>query len=248
MEVHHAHHVTHKKKFGEYLMEFFMLFLAVFLGFIAENIRETSVERHKEKEYVVGMIQNLKDDTAQLGRVIPKLNLRIEKEDSLVNLSKADFTVAENLKALTRIAVQYAGHYSIFKTNNATLTQLKSGNLRLIQTGHVADSILKYDYLNNGTETQWQQWHLIYNDYIAAAEDVFDVPMMVDTSYVKNGQLLDRLPLPVTCDKEKLRLYFNKLTVDLISTRGYLQLLNTQAQYASQLISFLKKEYHLEDE
>ncbi len=32
MEVHHPHHVMHKKKWGEYLLEFFMLFLAVFLG------------------------------------------------------------------------------------------------------------------------------------------------------------------------------------------------------------------------
>ena len=41
MEVHkHPHHVAHKKKWGEYLLEFFMLFLAVFLGFAAENVRE----------------------------------------------------------------------------------------------------------------------------------------------------------------------------------------------------------------
>ena len=51
MEVHkHPHHVTHKKKWGEYLLEFLMLFLAVFLGFVAENIREHKVEREREKE------------------------------------------------------------------------------------------------------------------------------------------------------------------------------------------------------
>jgi hypothetical protein len=47
MEVHkHPHHVTHKKKWGEYLLEFFMLFLAVFLGFVAENF---------EKEQLIGI-------------------------------------------------------------------------------------------------------------------------------------------------------------------------------------------------
>src|SRR5207253_149136 len=52
MEVHkHPHHVTHKKKWEEYLLEFFMLFLAVFLGFVAENVRETSVEHEREKQY-----------------------------------------------------------------------------------------------------------------------------------------------------------------------------------------------------
>ena len=42
MEVHkHPHHVTHKKKWGEYILEFLMLFLAVFLGFIAEKSKRT---------------------------------------------------------------------------------------------------------------------------------------------------------------------------------------------------------------
>src|ERR1044071_6020954 len=54
MEVHkHPHHVTHKKKWGEYLLEFLMLFLAVFLGFVAENIREHNVEREREKELAI---------------------------------------------------------------------------------------------------------------------------------------------------------------------------------------------------
>src|SRR3954468_5958326 len=52
MEVHkHPHHVTHKKKWGEYLLEFFMLFLAVFLGFVAENIRESNADHEREKQY-----------------------------------------------------------------------------------------------------------------------------------------------------------------------------------------------------
>ena len=40
MDVHHAHHPTHKKNWKEYMLDFFKLFLIVFLGFIAENIRE----------------------------------------------------------------------------------------------------------------------------------------------------------------------------------------------------------------
>ena len=39
MEVHHHPHVE-KKNFKEYFLEFLMIFLAVTLGFFAENIRE----------------------------------------------------------------------------------------------------------------------------------------------------------------------------------------------------------------
>ena len=47
-----------------------MLFLAVFLGFIAENIRESSVERRQEMEYIHSMINDLKTDTSKLGKNI----------------------------------------------------------------------------------------------------------------------------------------------------------------------------------
>src|SRR3954464_12621802 len=63
MEVHkHPHHVTHKKKWAEYVLEFFMLFLAVFLGFVAENIREHSAEQRRGKEYINSFVQDLKKD------------------------------------------------------------------------------------------------------------------------------------------------------------------------------------------
>src|SRR4029078_8969649 len=71
MEIHkHPHHVTHKKKWPEYLLEFFMLFLAVFLGFLAENYRETIVNKEKEHHYMQNMIADLKADTADVNFAI----------------------------------------------------------------------------------------------------------------------------------------------------------------------------------
>src|ERR1700733_4696770 len=43
MEVHH-HPKVEKKNFKEYFLEFIMIFLAVTMGFIAENIREHFTE------------------------------------------------------------------------------------------------------------------------------------------------------------------------------------------------------------
>ncbi len=53
MEVHHHPQVTHKEKpWKEYLLEGLMIFLAVSLGFIAENIREHLSEQNKKKELI----------------------------------------------------------------------------------------------------------------------------------------------------------------------------------------------------
>src|SRR5204862_628052 len=78
MEIHkHPHHVTHKKKWGEYALEFLMLFLAVFLGFLAENQRENMVEHHREIELAKQLYSELSDDSIVAAN---KIKSRQEKE------------------------------------------------------------------------------------------------------------------------------------------------------------------------
>ena len=82
MEVHHHPHVE-KKNFKEYLLEFVMIFLAVTMGFFAENIREKSADRYKEKEYMHSMASDLQSDIAGMNRAINYLTYVINGHDSL---------------------------------------------------------------------------------------------------------------------------------------------------------------------
>ncbi len=87
MEVHkHPHNVTHKKKWGEYLLEFFMIFFAVFLGFVAENVREHIVNHQREKKYIQSMLQDLESDTTHLGKVISVYQKKDELFDTVFAL------------------------------------------------------------------------------------------------------------------------------------------------------------------
>ncbi len=81
MEV-HSHTHTPRKKWTHYIWEFFMLFLAVTLGFFVENQREHIVERKKEKEYVSSIIQDLRSDTAWLKEFLDNQNLSFNAFDS----------------------------------------------------------------------------------------------------------------------------------------------------------------------
>ena len=249
MEVHkHPHHITHKKKWTEYLLEFFMLFLAVFLGFVAENIRESSVEHHKEKEYVKSLMQNLKDDTTLLNWDISHLAVKIKKLDSMVLLSKTDLTQTENLKAVTRLYIGYGVMLFNFRSNNATLSQLKAGSFRLIQKDHVADSIARYDLLNSYTEVQGNLLLEFSNNLIYSGEQVFDYSIVRDTVYFKNFIATGITPPALNSDKEKQRAFFNKVVSVTVASEGYLRFLKFQSQYANRLLILLQKEYHLEKE
>src|SRR6476469_2007376 len=86
MEVHHHPHAHGKKKFKDYLVESFMLFLAVTLGFLAENLREHLTEQKREKEYISSFIEELQKDTADINGVSKMLFRNIHEEDSLIYL------------------------------------------------------------------------------------------------------------------------------------------------------------------
>ena len=59
MEVHH-HPQVEKKNFKEYLLEGLMIFLAVTMGFIAENIRENVSDHRKEMELIRSLVKDLR--------------------------------------------------------------------------------------------------------------------------------------------------------------------------------------------
>src|SRR5438045_5883094 len=90
MEVHkHPHHVMHKKKWGEYLLEFLMLFLAVFLGFVAENIRENGSNREIAKNNIRSFVKNLREDSLNLVRTSQVNEKRFLYLDSLMDLKNS---------------------------------------------------------------------------------------------------------------------------------------------------------------
>jgi hypothetical protein len=144
MEVHkHPQHVTHKKKWAEYMLEFLMIFLAVFLGFIAENIREESLERKRGTQYAQLLYDELKKDTSNWKFLLNFKIARGKKIDSLIALMKtSDFQ-----KNATR--VYYYHHFTFvnapFKPSDITIQQLRNtGALRYFKKLKLYNAITKY--------------------------------------------------------------------------------------------------------
>src|ERR1051325_8132115 len=89
MEV-HAHTHTERKRLKHYLFEFFMLFLAVFCGFLAENQREHFAEKKREKQFMVSLVKDLELDTSQLDRI------KRTREKNLINIDTLTIFFASN--------------------------------------------------------------------------------------------------------------------------------------------------------
>ena len=129
MEVHHHPHVE-KKNFKEYFLEFLMIFLAVTLGFVAENIRESLSDRSKEKEYISSIKKDLAADTSALDIWLPTLFQRVKDFDTLISLLqvKGVNPHGAELYYYARLSTRSR----VFSANNNTIVELKnSGNFRL---------------------------------------------------------------------------------------------------------------------
>ncbi len=91
MEVHHHPHSSDpdshrgRKKWTHYFWEFFMLFLAVTLGFFMENQREHFVENHRAKLMAQSLLNDLKTDTAFLQKLTEQRKQKILVLDSLMD-------------------------------------------------------------------------------------------------------------------------------------------------------------------
>lgn len=251
MEVHHHTDLHHKKKhFTEYFLEFLMIFLAVTLGFLAENLREHITNHAKEKEYIRGFIRNVQDDTALLKDIIQFDSVQVSGIDIFLRLRHADMSLDSIRKNFYFLAYNTFYHSASFTSNNATLQQLKStGDYRLIKKDHVSDSLSKYDTDIQGISSQTNYYRDYFKEILSRLDELTDMSMYADTSYMKNGKFTNKTTPELNTDNKQLRTFFNKVFDFRIITSSYAgNYLKPELENATRLISFLKKEYGIENE
>lgn len=149
MEVHH--HTHHPKKWKEYITEFIMLFLAVSMGFVAENLREKHIENERSEELIQAFIIDVKENQKQLDSLIAKNQIMSNYLDSLIiNHSTVDEPIDLYTLAMSTDFWMYR-----FMNRKTIFEQMKSsGALRYIQNKEILKAILTYEEHANLTETR----------------------------------------------------------------------------------------------
>jgi hypothetical protein len=143
MEVHH-HPNMEKKNFKEYFLEFLMIFLAVTMGFFAENIREYMSDREKEHGNISGLVRNLAMDSVMIASALHDYQAGEMEIDSFMDLIKTG-KYKENLEQFYRLAYQTRGS-RIFEYSNATFQQMESsGGLQLIRNEEIRNDLVNYN-------------------------------------------------------------------------------------------------------
>jgi 2-polyprenyl-6-methoxyphenol hydroxylase-like FAD-dependent oxidoreductase len=253
MEVHHHPDLEHKKKnFREYFLEFLMIFLAVSLGFIAENLREHISDSNKEKEYIESMLQDLKSDTARANHSITGTTRQIHGMDTLEMLLTPD--VNANDSAVFICYRQSESLYDEYTMNfsSRTITQLfSSGNMRLIKNQSVSDRISAYYAAIRDVDAQKAHYKEYFEKCLAIYPELFEFE-----SYHKRFNVEDSLVNPPLAfgkyrinntnaeNLKKIKPTLDITKAVIASYRSDIKLLKAQAE---SLFLFLKEKYKLED-
>jgi len=255
MEV-HAHTHTARKKWTHYLWEFLMLFLAVFCGFLAENIREHKIEQHRAKEYAMSLVQDLQNDTTAINTQKKTGELYVASVDSLFTYSKTklDGVTATMFSFYTRF-MYWTGPMA---WNRATFEQIKnSGNMRYIKNHQLLQKLLKYNEMVNGYEGEFENRMIRGNMMLTQINEIIDPQFHKDLSEY-------RLLSLDTMTAEVKNTFFNQHIPSLENKRPVInEMLNMAAvqqrniafidanrlrpakELATELINELKEEYHL---
>ena len=192
MEVHH-HPKVEKKNFKEYFLEFLMIFLAVTMGFFAENIREHYTERKNAKEY----LESYRDELLQQEKTFDVYKKLYQKKvivcDSMKNIF---FTGQENnqLPTLARLMLFGVQNIEVPVSTPSYDQMINSGALRYVHNIALRDSMATYrgqieTFKNYNTRILES---IINNTFeIAKLQDFHDI-VSADTS--KSFDLLTHVP------------------------------------------------------
>ena len=251
MEVHsHTHPASGgtRKKWTHYFWEFLMLFLAVFCGFLAEYQLEHIIEKDREKQLIKSLVIDLQADTARLKTIIKNRAEKIVRLDSLRWLLNSP-SVKQYGNEIYYNAIHTGRRIETrFTPNDGTLQQLKNaGGLRLIRNRAVVDLITKYDvgtrnllflgeYETFAIESYRQVAYKIFNS------SVFEV--MLDEENYATRPVDNPSLLPFGTDVLN-EFNFSIYTIKLVN-KGLRRDTGKLLGEAINLLSTLKKEYHLE--
>jgi hypothetical protein len=156
--------------------------------------------------------------------VIESDGRQVKGVDSMLMLAHVNMAIDSNRKSFYYYVIKYCYNSSSFKSNDATLQQLKStGDYRLIEKDHVADSLTKYDGDMHNIYGQGDCYEVYFKEILSRLDELTDMTVLGDTSFIKKGKMMNK-PFPqLRAENGKFTTFFNKILVFKIITNAYIE-------------------------
>ena len=252
MDVHYLPPNRHTKSAKEYFLDLLIIFVAVILGFIANDAREKYVEKAKAKEYARLVHNDLKTDLSAIQQTISDKEWIEAKYDSVENiLATKDI---RRYNEFIYYVERYLSNNSIFTSRDITFQQSRyTGNDDAIKSMRLYKEIAGYYLHNNQYKTVENSYETSYKNDLNGIESKLFNPRdltNLDNNKATNFQSLvlrPAIPLkPIRRDIENLKFFYIKIDNAKKHANYTKLLLKEQKVYGLNIIKDLKKEFDLE--
>ena len=217
MEVHHHPHVE-KKNFKEYFLEFLMIFLAVTLGFFAENVREHFDEEKTTKQYLEDFRQELLQNKDLYQRYDSFFAQKIPATDSLIKIF-TNKKENDDLRTSARL-INSTRQVFVSTISKAAYDQMvNSGGLKYIHDAAFRDSLTIYE----GGIYDFQKYNEIVDDYRSDAfPDISSIEPLYSMAWNTGDATVPIAPFAKLTQKERTEIlnFYNIYLIRYISDKN----------------------------
>jgi len=244
MEVHHHPQLDHKPKpLKEYLLEGFMIFIAVMMGFIAENIRETITNNQHVHQLTTRLVQDLKVDSAQLAGIDSAVEGISKSNDTLFALLQQPLAKVDARKM--QQAVYESHSVWLFHPSAVSIAAIKNElYLKQFSDSEIIRYIATYErhieLLHTAEDITFKYQRSFLDPFLLA----HFTPANLDATFNRHG-------MPTTQVRNLSQDSLTQLaasmilirinTSDLIRDNGFLR------KDVNDLLKYVTKQYHLTD-
>jgi len=233
-----------KKKLKTYFFDFFMLFLAVTLGFFVNNLNENLSERQREKQYITGLINDLIIDTVQIQEIHSSIESQIDGIDSLLHILEnkdQDYFINN----LYYYSFKYLNSAVFFTSSDRTISQLTSaGGLRLIQKKNESDNIVQYYSSSENVEYNTEYCLKEFYKIMDSEKEIFNFGILRGHK-IDSLRYLTDLTLLID-DPLRINHFYNQILMYMSALMNYNILLTDLKEEAKSLLIFTRESYDID--
>jgi hypothetical protein len=236
-----------KKIWTHYLWEFFMLFLAVFCGFLAEWKLERTLEHHREKQFIRSLSEDLARDTAHL-RYYMRFNKVMRDYCDSVQYCIRNADIFKNSNNFYNYTKELA-RFTRYSPTDRTIQQLKhAGNMRLLRWD-ISNAVTDHDSKSKSLaemDVQLNEQIIKYREFLISFLDLssYDQHNVIG-SYMAYEIKTVGNPGYISNDMKMVKMIYNQAFTLKIFLEATEFTANDLLNNTKQLLDRLRKDYHL---
>lgn len=240
--------------------EIVLVVIGILIALQFNNADIDRQDRNKELEFMVSMLQELKNDSAELDRAVSGNQKLLEGMDKLLTETAKHPHGEANQRAIFLNSIRNTYWFLTAEFSESTLSQLKySGGFQLIENSDVLEAILHYDQGLTRCNRQFEQLETYFHVVEERQKTLFDLSLgkkayeFIEQDFMNMllpveqfEEFIDEGAYLINSDAMALQAYYGDVLYYRTALNVSNALMSGQKELAESLSELIRKNYGIE--